>query len=86
MSDHRREIELAAARHAMHRVRASAYAQAVFRGELTLPEAKQRYEEAMRNYDAIMAASGASHAANVEAMARGAEAIADMLKEAGWHG
>jgi len=78
--------QLVAARHAMHRVRASTYAQAVYKGELTVPQAKQRYEDAMRNYDAILSGSGASHDANVEAMARGADAIDDMLREAGWNG
>lgn len=86
MPQHRWADQLAAARHAMHRVRAHQYAVAVIRGELTVPQAKQRYVEAMRNYDAIVeqAEHGHSVEANTAAMERGHDAIDDMLKEAGW--
>jgi hypothetical protein len=76
------DARLTAARYYVHKLRAHQYAQSVNRGEMPLETALKRYQDAMRNYDQIIDASGHnSQEANQGEMAKGASAIEEQLRK-----
>lgn len=78
--------QLQAARYAFHKVTVHKYALAVVRGEMTAMVARQHYDQAMANFDGIVAAAvvGAQDL-NMAETAKGSSAIDEALKAAG-HG
>lgn len=76
------ERQLAAARYVFHKVTVHKYALAAVRGEMSLEFAQAHYDEAMRNYDGIVAnaVSGHSEEANAAEVAKGAAAVAEAVE------
>lgn len=75
--------QLTAARYAFHRVIVYRYTLAAIKGEMSEEFARAHYDEAMRNFDDIVgrAGAGASQEHNAADMAKGAQAISDLLDE-----
>lgn len=80
----RSQRQQAASRYYVHKFRAHQYAVACLQGVLTLEQAREKYDEAMRNYDQIIEAAetgGHSSIANAEDLARGADAVTQMVED-----
>lgn len=67
------ENQLHTARYAFHMVRKKVYGDAVHAGLLTVEQATEHYNNAMANYDSLIAEAGAGHAreANQRSMDEG---------------
>lgn len=76
------ERALTAARYVFHKVTVHKYAQAALRSEMPVELAWQHYDEAMRNYDGIvaLAAKGDDQSLNQAEMAKGSKAIDEAIE------
>ena len=79
-SANRRRVN--AARYVVHKLVVHKYATAVLEAKMTLEEAREHYEKAMKNLDGIMLDAAMSHTADAlsnAAVAKGAWAIDEAL-------
>ena len=74
--------QLAAARYYVHKIRVHQYAVDVLRNAKSLDDAKAHYDEAMRNYDGVLATCESTDEANALEMAKGSAAIDEMIEAA----
>ena len=78
------ERRLRASRYYVHKLLAHKYALGVFEGRMSVDDACSAYDEAIRNYDGVIqcADSGNSKDAMEDDMAKGHDAILEMLEKA----
>ena len=79
----KRDTKADMARYVVHAIRASQYAILVLNGQITEEDARREYDNAMANYDQIIADGGTAYEASMKEMAKGADAVTEIIQRAG---
>lgn len=77
------DVKADMARYVVHAIRASQYAILALNGQITEEDARREYDNAMANYDQIIADGGKAYEASMKEMAKGSDAVTEIVQRAG---